>query len=145
MRVAIAQFAVDREPNRNIETIRTYAMQATANGARALLLPEGIIARDATDPYYPAHHAQPIDGPFVTVLRAISAQTGVTLMGTVHVIDPTAPKPSNVFLVIGNGEIRLAYRKIHLYDAFGERESDVIEPGNEVTPALSPSTAGGSA
>lgn len=136
MRVAIAQFAVDREPNRNIETIRTYAMQATANGARALLLPEGIIARDATDPYCPAHHAQPIDGPFVTVLRAISAQTSVTLMGTVHVIDPTAPKPSNVFLVIGNGEIRLAYRKIHLYDAFGERESDVIKPGNEVPPLI---------
>ena len=132
MRVAIAQFAVDREPDRNIETIRTYAMQASANGARVLLLPEGIIARDATDPYYPAHHAQPIDGPFVAALRAISAQTGVTLMGTVHVIDPTAPKPSNVFLVIGNGEIRLAYRKIHLYDAFGERESDVIETGNEV-------------
>ena len=51
MRIAIAQFAVDREPDRNIETIRTYAMQASANGARVLLLPEGIIARDATDPY----------------------------------------------------------------------------------------------
>lgn len=136
MRIAIAQFAVDREPNRNIETIRTYAMQASANGARVLLLPEGIIARDATDPYYPAHHAQPIDGPFVAALRAISAQTGIALMGTVHVISPETPKPSNVFLVIDNGEIRLVYRKIHLYDAFGERESDVIEPGNEVPPLI---------
>lgn len=136
MRIAIAQFAVDREPDRNIETIRTYAMQASANGARVLLLPEGIIARDATDPYYPAHHAQPIDGPFVAALRAISAQTGIALMGTVHVINPETPKPSNVLLVIDNGEIRLAYRKIHLYDAFGERESDVIEPGNEVPPLI---------
>lgn len=136
MRIAITQFAVDREPDRNIETIRTYAMQASANNARVLLLPEGIIARDATDPYYPAHHAQPIDGPFVAALRAISAQTGIALMGTVHVINPETPKPSNVFLVIDNGEIRLAYRKIHLYDAFGERESDVIEPGNEVPPLI---------
>lgn len=136
MRIAIAQFAVDREPDRNIETIRTYAMQASANGARVLLLPEGIIARDATDPYYPAHHAQPIDGPFVAALRAISAQTGIALMGTVHVINPETPKPSNVLLVIDNGEIRLTYRKIHLYDAFGERESDVIEPGNEVPPLI---------
>ena len=132
MRIAIAQFAVDREPDRNIETIRTYAMQASANGARVLLLPEGIIARDATDPYYPAHHAQPIDGPFVAALRAISAQTGIALMGTVHVINPETPKPSNVLLVIDNGEIRLAYRKIHLYRATKFRR-------------LSPSMVGGSA
>lgn len=99
MRIAIAQFAVDREPDHNIETIRTYAMQASANGARVLLLPEGIIARDATDPYYPAHHAQPIDGPFVAALRAISAQTGIALMGTVHVISPETPSQVTHFLL----------------------------------------------
>lgn len=136
MRVAIAQFAVAREPDRNIETIRTYAMQAAANGARVLLLPEGIIARDATDPYYPAHHAQPIDGPFVTALRAISTQTGIAIMGTVHISASESAKPGNVFLIIDGGEIQLAYRKIHLYDAFGERESDVIEPGNEIPPLI---------
>ena len=136
MRVAIAQFAVAREPDRNIETIRTYAMQAAAGNARVLLLPEGIIARDATDPYYPAHHAQPIDGPFVTALRTISARTGIAIMGTVHISDPESAKPGNVFLIIDDGEIRLVYRKIHLYDAFGERESDVIEPGDEVPPLI---------
>ena len=136
MRVAVGQFAVTDEPERNIEIISGFARQAAHNQARILLLPEGVIARSDTDPHYAADHAQTIDGPFVTALRDISESNGIAIMGTVHLHENTAPLPYNCFLVIDHGEILLEYRKIHLYDAFGERESDSIAPGHEVPPLV---------
>lgn len=43
---------------------------------------------------------------------------------------------SNMFLVIRYGEIIAAYRKLHLYDAFSARESDVVRPGAELPPIV---------
>lgn len=161
LKIAIAQFAVAEEPAANLETIEGYARRAAEDGARALLLPEGLIARDDANPSYTARMAQPLDGAFVTGLRHISERYGVTLMGTVHVpakgaasrtIDGHAtverggagtgePKAaerrvSNVFVVIRGGEIVATYRKLHLYDAFAERESDTVEPGDALPPIV---------
>ncbi len=41
-----------------------------------------------------------------------------------------------MFLVIRYGEIIAAYRKLHLYDAFSARESDVVRPGDELPPIV---------
>ena len=37
----------------------------------------------------------------------------------------------NTLLVTGPG-VETSYRKIHLYDAFGSRESDTVAPGKEL-------------
>ncbi|WP_055428117.1 nitrilase-related carbon-nitrogen hydrolase [Bifidobacterium aesculapii] len=141
--VAVAQFTVTREPERNLEIIDGFARDAAAGGARLLVLPEGLIARDGDDDGFAAAHAQPLSGPFVSGLRRISRERGVALLGTVHV----TPEPSdmtlgadarvsNVFLAVDDGEIRAAYRKLHLYDAFDARESDVVRPGTELPPVI---------
>lgn len=76
----------------------------------------------------------PLDGPFVDGLRRISAQRHIVLMGTVHVAPEQVTerdadsRVSNTFLVIRDGEIIAEYRKLHLYDAFSARESDVVLP-----------------
>ncbi|PJM79886.1 nitrilase-related carbon-nitrogen hydrolase [Bifidobacterium scaligerum] len=150
--VAVAQFTVTREPERNLERIDAFAREAAAGGARLLVLPEGLIARDRDDDSFAAAHAQPLDGPFVTGLQRISAVHHIVLMGTVHVV-PAArearrgeagagresvvnPRVINVFLVICEGEIATSYRKLHLYDAFAARESDVVLSGNELPPIV---------
>ena len=43
--VAIAQFTVAEEPERNLEIIDGFARDAAAGGAKLLALPEGLIAR----------------------------------------------------------------------------------------------------
>ena len=83
--VAVAQFTVTEEPERNLEIIDGFARDAAAGGAKLLALPEGLIARRGDDDSYAAAHAQPLDGPFVDGLRRISAQRHIVLMGTVHV------------------------------------------------------------
>ena len=132
MKVAVGQFTVTEKPGHNISIISGFASEAARNHARILLLPEGLIARSDDDPHYTADHAQTIDGPFVTALRGISEANNLAVMGTVHLYEDTAYLPYNCFLVIDHGRILLEYRKIHLYDAFGERESDSIAPGHEI-------------
>ncbi|NEG96933.1 hydrolase [Bifidobacterium sp. SMB2] len=157
--VAVAQFTVGPEPDANLVAIRGYARQAADEGARLLALPEGLIARNGGDGAFVANRAQPLDGPFVTGLRRISRETGVTLMGTVHerpsagnasgtVVEPdeaTAGRThgtgddsrvANTFLVVRNGDIIATYRKLHLYDAFAEKESDTVLPGDALPPVV---------
>ena len=148
--VAIAQFTVAEEPERNLEIIDGFARDAAAGGAKLLVLPEGLIARRGDDDSYAAAHAQPLDGPFVDGLRRISAQRHIVLMGTVHVapevsalesdisesMKDTDSRVSNMFLVIRDGEIIAEYRKLHLYDAFSARESDVVLPGDALPPIV---------
>ncbi|WP_318643710.1 nitrilase-related carbon-nitrogen hydrolase [Bifidobacterium platyrrhinorum] len=146
LRIAVAQFAVVKDPASNLTAIEGYARRAAEGGARLLLLPEGLVARDDGDPSYTARMAQPLDGPFVTGLRRIGERHGITLMGTVHVpgaggAGADGPKAagrrvSNVFVVIRGGGIAATYRKLHLYDAFAERESDTVEPGDMLPPIV---------
>lgn len=154
LKVAVAQFTVAREPERNLELIDAFARDAAQGGAKLLVLPEGLIARDGDDDSFAAAHAQPIDGSFVTGLRRISANRHITLMGTVHVVpdarnirgDEDRPddhrdsqpdnRVSNAFLVIREGDIIADYRKLHLYDAFAAHESDVVRPGTELPPIV---------
>lgn len=149
LKVAVAQFTVCREPERNFDIIDGYARQAACAGARLLVLPEGLIARDGDDDMFAAAHAQPLDGPFVTGLRRISEARHITLMGTVHAVlgaaDAVPDKPascatdsrvSNVFVVIRDGALIATYRKLHLYDAFAARESDTVRPGIELPPIV---------
>ena len=49
LKVAVAQFTVRREPEWNLDIIDGYAWQAADAGARLLVLPEGLIARDGDD------------------------------------------------------------------------------------------------
>lgn len=140
--VAVAQFTVTDKPERNLEIIDGFARDAIASGARLLVLPEGLIARRGDGDSYAAAHAQPLNGPFVTGSRRISAQRHITLMGTVHVAPKVGTernadsRVSNMFLVICGGEIIAEYRKLHLYDAFAARESDVVRPGTELPPIV---------
>ncbi|RSX52037.1 hydrolase [Bifidobacterium callimiconis] len=103
LKVTVAQFTVACEPERNLEIIDDLAAKAAAQGARLLVLPEGLIARDGDDDAFAAAHAQPLDGPFVQGLRRISANRGITLMGTVHIAgDPDDADPDEVGNVSGN-------------------------------------------
>ena len=54
LKVAVAQFTVRREPEWNLDIIDGYAWRAADAGARLLVLPEGLIARDGDDGMFAA-------------------------------------------------------------------------------------------
>ena len=101
MKVAMGQFAVSREWQENTDICIGLMNQALAGGADLLVLPEGVLARDIADPDLVLKAAQPLDGPFVTQLLAVSKGNNLTTMMSVHV--PTeGQKALNVLIHPGN-------------------------------------------
>jgi len=129
--IAAAQFAPVDDPAVNLETVRAAAEDAAARGAQLLVTPEytSYFTADIDDRFVAA--AQPLDGPFVTGLRRIARSTGVALVVGVAEARPDASRFRNTLVAVGpDGSLLCTYRKVHLYDAFGSRESDRIEAGD---------------
>src|SRR5690606_25217162 len=74
-------------------------------------------------------HSEPLDGPFVTQLTEACRSTGITAVaGTLPPAEDGA-RAVNAVVVLGADGMLGLYRKVHLYDAFGPRESGVPGPG----------------
>ncbi len=78
--------------------------------------------------------AQPVDGPFVTALREEAKRYGMwVICGMSEAVeDPDDPRKYNTTVVLNSeGDLISTYRKTHLYDAFGYKESDTNKPGDK--------------
>ena len=137
LKVALGQMRVGPRAEDNLRRCMALMRRAASEGARLIVLPEGVIARDPADPALCARRAERLDGPFVEGLLEASRGIPVAVACTVHVLPRDAGgKVSNVHLVAQGGKLLAAYRKLHLYDAFASRESDTVEAGREVPPLV---------
>ena len=73
--------------------------------------------------------AEPLDGPFVTRLAELAAAHDVTLVAGMFEVSDDPARPFNTLVVVDPAGLRASYRKIHLYDSFGYRESDRLSAG----------------
>jgi len=129
--VAAAQFAPVDDPEANLETVRRAAEDAAARGADLLVTPEysSYFAPDIDDRFVAA--AQPLDGPFVRGLQSIARHHGLALVvGVAETAASSGRFRNTLVAVLPDGSIGQTYRKVHLYDAFGSKESDRIESGD---------------
>ncbi|MEU2125805.1 carbon-nitrogen hydrolase family protein [Nocardia niwae] len=136
--VAVVQFAPATDPAANLATVREHVRTARERGARVVVAPEySMFAVTRLDERVVAV-AEPLTGPFVTGLGAIAREFGVFLVaGTVEQVAPGGDRIRNTLVVLGpDGSLVTRYRKVHLYDAFGHLESDVVEPGAIEAPAI---------
>ncbi|GAA1060962.1 carbon-nitrogen hydrolase family protein [Agromyces bracchium] len=129
--VAVAQFAPGDDPDANLAEIERLAGVAAARGARLVVFPEysSYFTPEAGPAWVGA--AQPVGGPFTTALGALADRLDV------HVVAGMIERPAgeerrvaNTVVAVAPGEGVVArYRKLHLYDAFGQRESEWVAPG----------------
>lgn len=136
LRIALGQFFVQKTADENLKICRDLITRAEAGGAKLLVLPEGIIARNPADHDWTSIYAENVDGPFVTGLCEATRGLDVTVVGTVHIRVPGEERVENDLVVIHQGEVKLVYTKLHLYDAFSALESANVVPGNVVPPVL---------
>ncbi|NYF97258.1 carbon-nitrogen hydrolase family protein [Janibacter cremeus] len=149
LRLAGAQFTATGDPSENLRTIADLTARAAERGARLVVHPEAAMASFAgrLDTV-----AEPLDGRFADGVRALAHEHGVTVVvgmftpadaittdeGGVLRCDGGASKGRdrtrvhNTLLVTGPGTSETTYRKVHLYDAFGSKESDTVAPGDEL-------------
>ncbi|MET7466551.1 nitrilase-related carbon-nitrogen hydrolase [Nonomuraea sp. NPDC005501] len=125
LRVAVGQFASGEDWEANLKACAGLLDEAVAGNADLLVLPEGAMALFVDDPVRIRQAAQPLDGPFVTGLAQRTRGTATTVIVGMH--QPADDgRVINTLVALRDGEIVATYRKLHLYDAFGRRESDNV-------------------
>jgi predicted amidohydrolase len=75
--------------------------------------------------------AEPIDGPFVTALDALARRLTLHVVAGLVETSRDASRVSNTLVALSpTGDLVAQYRKLHLYDAFGQKESDWVLAGD---------------
>jgi len=130
MRIALAQFAAGPAKETNLRRMLDLTADAARAGASMVLFPECSMARLPPElSLQPV--AEPVDGPFVLALAAAARRHQVTVVAGVYESIPGDEHVFNTVVALDAAGGRLGgYRKIHLYDAFGYRESDRMRPGD---------------
>ena len=131
--VAVAQFAPTAEERANLAAIDELTARAVARGAEVVLFPE--YASYFVDPFDDTlrAHAQDVDCDFTPALRENASRYGaVVVAGLVE--RGAGDRVRNAVVAVGADGVRAVYRKLHLYDAFGQRESDWVEAGTPSVP-----------
>ena len=128
--IAVAQFAPRADKAHNLATIRRLATTAVTRGAELVVFPEYSSFFTAELGQHSVDAAEPLDGEFVTGLAALAHDLGVHLVAGMGERASENGRFFNTIVAVNPlGQLVATYRKIHLYDAFGQRESDWIVPG----------------
>ncbi|MEE1651853.1 nitrilase-related carbon-nitrogen hydrolase [Brachybacterium sp. J144] len=126
-RIALAQIIVHEDPERTLTGVRSAVGRAAEAGADLVLLPEATLTPFGTDLRAAAlaRHEEFED----EIRRLAAAHRLVVVAGS---FTPTADgRVHNTLIARGDG-VDVDYRKIHLYDAFGARESETVAPGDQL-------------
>jgi deaminated glutathione amidase len=134
VRVAVGQFASSRDKRRNLHRVREAVRAAAAAGAALAVLPEAAMYPFGRPEDGLLDAAEPVDGPFATALGKVAAETGVTVVAGMFETVPGERRVSNTVLAVGPDGPLGHYRKLHLFDALGWRESDRVRPGDPAGP-----------
>ena len=125
LRVALVQRASSTDPAENRATLAGLQAEPALD-ADLVVLPEAF-ARDFGKPGEDVSaYAEPLDGPFAEAVAKLAGDDRTVVAGMFESSDDPA-RPFNTLVVRGRAEA--AYRKIHLYDSFGYRESDRLTAG----------------
>lgn len=134
LRVALGQFGASPDKAANLGRLEVLCERAATETADLVVFPEAAMYSGRPDESL-ILIAERLSGPFVTRLREAAARHGVAVV--VGIFELTGYDSARVFNTVvaidQRGELLGAYRKIHMYDAFGFRESDRIEAGNGET------------
>lgn len=133
--VAVAQFRAGTDKVQNLNTACALIRSAAEAGARLVVLPECAMYHDVTPGADPAAHAEPLDGDFGAAVARTAGEADIhVVVGLIETVPDDTRAYNTLIALDRDGERIGTYRKIHLYDAFGYRESDRICPGDHAAP-----------
>jgi predicted amidohydrolase len=119
--------------------MRALAAVAAQRGARLVVFPEYSSFFEPALGMASVAAAQPLDGAFTASLRGIATTERVHVVaGMVETSDDAARVFNTLVAIDPHGAVAATYRKLHLYDAFGVRESDTVVAGPLAEPETFP-------
>jgi predicted amidohydrolase len=126
LRVAVSQIVSGADPEENLELVATQTAAAAENAAQLVVFPEATMRRFGLPL---AEIAEPVDGPWAKQLRQIAEDHQLVVVAGMF-SPSTGGRVKNTLRAVGPG-VDAHYDKIHLFDAFGFRESDTVAAGAE--------------
>jgi deaminated glutathione amidase len=128
--VGVAQFRPGTDQAANLASMRDLAVTAKSRGASLVVFPEYSAFFEPVMGESFVAAAEPLDGAFVTALGGLAAE--LDMYAVAGMLEQTADphRFSNTLVAVSPaGKLVATYRKLHLYDAFGDTESDWVLAG----------------
>ena len=134
-KVAIVQFKASTNKNNNLKKILSYINKASKKGAELCAFPEFMMF------YTPSSQsssklsslAETINGNFVTTIAQAAKKSSIQVVGTFYEKSRKKNRVYDTSFIINKfGKVVSTYRKIHLYDAMGFKESNKMTPGSKI-------------
>ncbi len=136
MRAAAVQLNATADVDRNLERADRFTRAAAADGAQLVVLPEKWSVIGLGDALRAG--AQTLEGPAIGWARDVARELGIDLVaGSICERDVASARLRNTSVHVGpDGEVRAAYRKVHMFDVVVDgveyHESAHEDPGDEV-------------
>ncbi len=123
MQVTLVQEPSSLDPAAN----RARLAELTPEDSDLVVFPEAFM-RDFGEPGSDlSEHAESLDGSFVSAVEAVAKDRATTVVAGMFERSAEPARPANT--LVARGAAAATYRKIHLYDSFGYRESDRVLAG----------------
>ena len=134
-KVAVVQLKADVNKKKNLKRILNYINKAAKQGAKLCAFPEFMMCytTSSQSPKELASLAETINGEFVHSISKSARQNSIQVVGTFYEKSPKIDRVYDTsFLIDKNGKVMSKYRKIHLYDALGFKESNKLYAGSKI-------------
>ena len=134
-KIAVVQFKASTKKEDNLKKILNYIEDAAKKGAVLCTFPEFMMF------YTPSTQSarelsalsESINGNFVKTIARAAKQNSIEVIGTLYEKNKSKDRVYDTsFLINSNGKLVSKYRKIHLYDALGFKESKKLASGSQL-------------
>lgn len=136
MTIAAGQFRAGTDKAKNTTAAGRLIAEAAAAGADLVVLPESSLYGTSEPATAIAAVAEDLDGPFIRSIAGFAKEHAIAVVVGTYERTETGLPYNTLVALDSQGNILGCYRKVHLYDAFGYRESDGISAGSAEEPLV---------
>ena len=136
MKVAVVQFKASTNKETNLKKILDYISKAAKNKAALVAFPEFMMfyTNSSQSPKQLANLAETIKGNFVNTIAKSAKENQIQVIGSFYEKSTKKDRVYDTSFVIDkSGKVISSYRKIHLYDALGFKESNKMTSGSKIS------------
>jgi predicted amidohydrolase len=136
MKAAVVQFKALKDKQTNLKKIISYITKAAVKNAKLCAFPEFMMfyTSSSQTPKQLASLAETINGNFVSTIAESAKQNKIQVIGSFYEKSRKKDRVYDTSFVIDkSGKVISTYRKIHLYDALGFKESDKMISGSKIS------------
>ena len=136
MKIGVVQFKASTNKEKNLKKIISYISKAAKEEAVLCAFPEFMMfyTNSSQTPKQLAMLSETIDGNFISSIAHAAKENKIQIVGSFY---EKSRKKNRVydtsFIIDKSGKVISKYRKIHLYDALGFRESDKMVSGSKIS------------